>query len=218
MQDGFVSILGLGGPVVVILLALSVLALSIIIYKVWDLQSSGVGRHDAIKQAISAADDGRPVDARSLLRSSRNHLAPILEAAIDAPSTDKARLTAEAEGGMAKVEKGFRLLDSIAQLAPLLGLFGTVLGMIAAFQALQESGQSVDPAALAGGIWVALLTTAGGLAIAMPTSLALSWLESRTEADRLMASVALEAFCARSRSDRGEQPSAPSGLELADAS
>jgi hypothetical protein len=98
---------------------------------------------------------------------------------------------------MARVERGFRLLDSIAQIAPLLGLFGTVLGMIAAFQALQASGQSVDPAALAGGIWVALLTTAGGLAIAMPTSLALTWLESRTEADRLMASVALEAFCAK---------------------
>ena len=99
----------------------------------------------------------------------------------------------------------------------MLGLFGTVLGMIAAFQALQEAGASVDPSALAGGIWVALLTTAGGLAIAMPTSLALSWFESRTEADRLMASVAIEAFCTRSGSDKRDA-AASADLVLTDAS
>ena len=60
------------------------------------------------------------------------------------------------------LEGGFRLLDTIGQTAPLLGLFGTVLGMIDAFQALQEAGQAVDPSLLAGGIWVALLTTAAG--------------------------------------------------------
>ena len=79
----------------------------------------------------------------------------------------------------ARLERGFRLLDSVAQLAPLLGLFGTVLGMISAFQALQEAGSQVDPSILAGGIWVALLTTAVGLAVAMPTSLLLTWFESR---------------------------------------
>jgi biopolymer transport protein ExbB len=215
MQDGLIELLGLGGPVVLILLALSMLALSIIFYKVWDLRTAGVGRHQAITQAIAAFDGARAQDAKTLLRSSKNHLAGVLEIAIDAAPGDKPRLLAEAEGRMARVERGFRLLDSIAQIAPLLGLFGTVLGMIAAFQALQASGQSVDPAALAGGIWVALLTTAGGLAIAMPTSLALTWLESRTEADRLMASVALEAFCAKDGTARIVKQS--SGLELVHA-
>lgn len=51
----------------------------------------------------------------------------------------------------ARLESGFRLLDSVAQLAPLLGLFGTVLGMISAFQALQAAGAQVDPSVLAGG-------------------------------------------------------------------
>ena len=57
-----------------------------------------------------------------------------------------------------------------------MGLFGTVLGMIDAFRALQAAGDAVDPSVLAGGIWVALLTTAAGLGVAMPTSLALTFL------------------------------------------
>jgi biopolymer transport protein ExbB len=217
MQDGIVSLLDLGGPVVLILLALSVLSLGIILYKIWDLQHAGVGRHDAIRRAIAARDDGRKDDARDLLRSSRNHLATVFLLSLDAASSDKMRLAAEVDARMARVERGFRLLDSIAQIAPLLGLFGTVLGMIAAFQALQASGQSVDPAALAGGIWVALLTTAGGLAIAMPTTLALSWLESRTDADRVLAAVALEAFGGPAPGSDMEHRTR-AGLELVDAS
>ena len=84
------------------------------------------------------------------------------------------------------------LLDIIAQIAPLLGLFGTVLGMIAAFQALQDAGTQVDPSLLAGGIWVALTTTAAGLAVAMPTSLIHSWLEGRMDAERGIADQAIQ--------------------------
>jgi hypothetical protein len=54
MGEELTSLLGLGGPVVVILLALSILALSVIIYKIWDLQRSGVGRHGEIRRAIAA--------------------------------------------------------------------------------------------------------------------------------------------------------------------
>ena len=66
----------------------------------------------------------------------------------------------------------------IATTAPLLGLLGTVVGMIDAFQALQEAGSRADPAALAGGIWEALLTTAAGMAVAIPAGVALTWFES----------------------------------------
>jgi biopolymer transport protein ExbB len=65
------------------------------------------------------------------------------------------------------------VLELISTIAPLLGLLGTVLGMIAAFQALQESGSRADPAILAGGIWEALLTTAAGMAVAIPASITL---------------------------------------------
>ena len=74
--------------------------------------------------------------------------------------------------------EGLRALDLIVTIAPLIGLLGTVLGMIDAFQALQDTGARADPAALAGGIWEALLTTAAGMAVAIPASMALSWLDS----------------------------------------
>ena len=74
-----------------------------------------------------------------------------------------------------------RGLDVIVTLAPLLGLLGTVLGMIAAFQALEQTAGRASPALLAGGIWEALLTTAVGLAIAIPAAAALHGFESVVE-------------------------------------
>jgi biopolymer transport protein ExbB len=74
-----------------------------------------------------------------------------------------------------------RPLDVIATLSPLLGLFGTVLGMIVAFQQMEAAGNRVDPSILSGGIWQALLTTAVGLAVAIPVVMAHNWLERKTE-------------------------------------
>ena len=101
--------------------------------------------------------------------------------------TGSERLLAEAETRFAKLERGLRFLDNVAQLAPLLGLFGTVLGMIEAFQSLQDAGAQVDPSILAGGIWVALLTTAVGLVVAMPAALILAWFEGRMHNERVTA-------------------------------
>jgi len=66
-------------------------------------------------------------------------------------------------------------------VAPLLGLFGTVLGMIEAFRKLAEAGNQVNPAILSGGIWEALLTTAVGLAVAIPVVVLCNWFERRVE-------------------------------------
>ena len=101
------------------------------------------------------------------------------------------------------LEKGVRFLDNVTQFSPLLGLLGTVIGMIEAFQALQGAGSQVDPSALAGGIWVALLTTAAGLAVTMPTGMALSWFEDRIDAERLAAEYifAITANAATSGTD-----------------
>lgn len=72
-----------------------------------------------------------------------------------------------ARGYLRQARTGFRLLELIVTTAPLLGLLGTVLGMIDAFQAMQSSGEAVKPADLAGGIWEALITTAAGMVIAL---------------------------------------------------
>ncbi|MEO9630588.1 MAG: MotA/TolQ/ExbB proton channel family protein [Sulfitobacter sp.] len=180
-----------GGPVVVILMAVAVLTLAVALYKTWQFRAAAVGRHRALSEAVNAWERGDAAAARSALGRSKSYLAPVIELAMSAPDAGASRLQAEAELRFAKLERGFRLLDSVAQLAPLLGLFGTVLGMIEAFRALQDAGSQVDPSILAGGIWVALLTTAVGLVVAMPTALVLSWLEQRMETERVIADKAI---------------------------
>ncbi|QXT38951.1 MotA/TolQ/ExbB proton channel family protein [Gymnodinialimonas ceratoperidinii] len=195
------GLVDLGGPVVAILLAMSLISLAVVIYKIGQFVQAGVGRHDRLRRASAALDRGEGARARQLLGDSRSHLAPLAVQMLDRmeaadPETYQARVEVEAAERLDRLETGFRLLDSIAQVAPLLGLFGTVLGMIDAFQALQEAGDSVDPSILAGGIWVALMTTAAGLAVAMPTALILTWFETRTEAERAMADGLIRrAFC-----------------------
>ncbi len=204
--DALSNIFALGGPVVAILFVMSIVTLSVTLYKIWQFSASRVGRHKFLSEALDAWDKGDKADARARLAKSRSYLAPILDAAMNAADRPgvEARLDAEAGLAMARLERGFRLLDTVAQIAPLLGLFGTVLGMIEAFQSLQAAGSSVDPSLLAGGIWVALLTTAVGLAVAMPTSMLLAWFESRTARERVFADMALRTVLAPGQSTAQE--------------
>jgi biopolymer transport protein ExbB len=180
----------LGGPVVLILIAASILTTSVVLAKLWQFKQARVGKHKELSAAIAAWDAGDPAGARAHLSRSRSYLRDVLDHAMSG-QTQSARLNAEAETRFSRLESGFRLLDSVAQMAPLLGLFGTVLGMISAFQSLQDAGAHVDPSILAGGIWIALLTTAVGLAVAMPTSLLLSWFETRMDKERVFAERAI---------------------------
>ncbi|HEY9038883.1 MAG TPA: MotA/TolQ/ExbB proton channel family protein [Roseovarius sp.] len=192
----FNEIAALGGPVVVLLIAVSIVTTAVVLYKLWQFSRSGVGRHKALSEAVVAWDGGDRAEARAALDRSTSYLAPVISMAFEAAPDAAKRLEAEAETRFARLERGFRLLDSVAQLAPLLGLFGTVLGMIAAFQSLQDAGSQVDPSILAGGIWVALLTTAVGLVVAMPTALVLSWFEGRMDAERVTAERAIHTILA----------------------
>jgi len=72
-------------------------------------------------------------------------------------------------------------LATIGNIAPLLGLLGTIIGMIKAFMVIQQMGGKVNAAVLAGGIWEAMLTTALGLVVALPTMVAHSYLLAKVE-------------------------------------
>ena len=183
-----------GGPVIAIIAVISVATLAVVLYKLWQFRASGVGRHHALRAAVAAWDRGEAQAAHRTLTESRSYLAPVIARAFAGDPRDAVttrRIEAEAEARFSRLERGFRFLDTVAQVAPLLGLFGTVLGMIEAFQALQAAGSQVDPSLLAGGIWVALLTTAAGLAVAMPASVVLSWFDARLAAERALADHAL---------------------------
>ncbi|EAQ05714.1 MULTISPECIES: MotA/TolQ/ExbB proton channel family protein [Yoonia] len=190
-RDALAAFIDLGGWVVALIIALSVLSGAVVLWKLAQFYTAGVGRHAPLLAALAASDAGQQARALALAEAAPSHLAPVLALALQARDA-RDRLYTLAEARLARLEAGFRLLDGVAQTAPLLGLFGTVLGMIAAFRAMQDAGQSVDPSVLAGGIWVALMTTAAGLAVAMPLSAILSWLEGRMAHERRMAEALIE--------------------------
>lgn len=190
-RDALLAFVDLGGWVVALIMALSVLSGAVVLWKLWQFYDASVGRHAPLIAALAASDAGQHTRAITLAEAAQSHLGPVLALALRAPDA-RERLYTFAEARLARLEGGFRLLDAVAQTAPLLGLFGTVLGMIAAFRTMQEAGQNVDPSMLAGGIWVALMTTAAGLAVAMPLTAILSWFEGRMASERRMAEMLIE--------------------------
>ncbi len=99
-------------------------------------------------------------------------------------STDEHRrniLQREAGKIVRHSEKRLRVLSTIATLSPLIGLLGTVWGMVEAFSQIQALGDQVKPADFAGGIWSGLLTTVFGLVVAIPATVAARWFDRKLE-------------------------------------
>ncbi len=196
-----INLLQAGGPVVAILLVLSVFALTIILLKLWQFWRLGAGRHRHVNRAISLWLAGQPDQAYEMLRYRKSAISHAVAHAMRGLGNMRARnghvredVERVAVEQIKKLKSGLRGLEAVVQIAPLLGLFGTVIGMIDAFKALQVAGSQADPAVLAGGIWVALLTTAVGLAVAIPVSFILYWFESIVEHERLSMESALTSL------------------------
>ncbi len=187
MGQQALELLQAGGPVVLILLVFSVVAASIVLVKLWQFRVVRLGDSRPARRALQLWQDGQRDEAIALASASRNPVAQVLVRALRGQSRGlpEARVREEVVrygGDVLAVLRGwFRPLEVISSLAPLLGLFGTVLGMIEAFRQLEAAGNQVNPAILSGGIWEALLTTAVGLAVAMPSVAALNWLERRVD-------------------------------------
>ena len=187
MPQALIDFLERGGPTLWLIAALSVVMLALILWKIWRLARMGAWSGAATKRAVALWAQGDRDGALNALAGRASLRARLALVAISARCDPKLNDSAareetarHAKADLAEARSGLRALELISTIAPLLGLLGTVLGMIAAFQALQEAGSRADPAALAGGIWEALLTTAAGMAVAIPASMALVWFESIT--------------------------------------
>lgn len=172
-----------GGPSIWAIAGLSVITMALILWKIWRLALIGAWSKGRAQSAVKLFEQGQLDLAQQAVAGRRGVRSKSVGAALHAVRThpeDRAReeTTRVARREIAEAGTGLRALELIATIAPLLGLLGTVLGMIAAFQALQEAGSRADPALLAGGIWEALLTTAAGMAVAIPASVALTWFEA----------------------------------------
>lgn len=175
-----------GGPSIWAIAALSVITVALILWKIWCLALIGAWSRGRAGKAIAVYQRGQWDRALEIVQSRRGIRSKVVSAALEAVQhlpEDRAReeTARVAKRELASASSGLRALELIATIAPLLGLLGTVLGMIAAFQALQDAGSRADPSVLAGGIWEALLTTAAGMAVAIPAAASLTWFESVIE-------------------------------------
>lgn len=196
--------LQLGGMAMLALGLMSVLSVTLTIIKVWEFSEWRLGSQDFIDPVIDAweRDDQARVDAA--LSDTTALLSRVLAEAIAllrqgrySAGQARERIEQLANQNLVRCRRHIRVLELVGSLAPLVGLLGTVVGMIDAFQALQAAGDRIDPSVLSGGIWKALLTTAAGLVVAIPVIAAAHYLEQRVSNFQLQMESALTRLLTR---------------------
>ena len=169
-----------GGPVVWLLLAYSIIALAIVLERYLHFFLIGKLPRSFSNDLQNAANSD---EVHALVTGLSGPEISILKGLLDAHKRgvlDLVRVASRiGSWELQRMQRGFRTLNLLGDTAPLLGLFGTITGMIKAFMVIDEMGGKVDAQMLAGGIWEAMLTTGVGLAVALPILFLLHWLEGR---------------------------------------
>ena len=165
----------LGGPILLLLLVLSIAGVAIVLYKWAQLRTFGRRRLARIVRRLQNSPQtlGNPQSPVEQLIADALHGGPS-----QAHEIHRSAIVQRAAALVADLGAGLRTLELIAYIAPLLGLLGTVVGMIEAFRSLDAAGPG-QPGTLAEGIWEALLTTAAGLSVAIPLAVAHGLLDGR---------------------------------------
>ena len=177
---------------------LSACAMTVVLAKLMQFHGERIGSRRETDYAMQLLRSGDRASAFAFAKAGRGLRARALAAAIDpAARPDAARLAAVrvAMDGLGDLTRFIRVLEAVVQAAPMLGLLGTVVGMIEAFAALAATTGAADPAVLAGGIWTALLTTAIGLSVAIVFYFFSLWFETRIANERsAIDSILMEAL------------------------
>jgi len=165
-----------GGPIMVVLLAASLLAATIFFERLWALRRASVVPERLRVETMRLVQAGDIAGARQLCSLDTSSLGAVLLAGLAAAGRPRAQVREAVEDRgrreAQRLEARTGFLGTVATVSPLLGLLGTVTGMISAFQAVDAAGDGAATASvLAAGIWEALLTTAAGLTVAIPAFL-----------------------------------------------
>ena len=180
MLAGVLGVLAKGGLVMIPLGACSVLALAVVIERAvaW-LRLGSLADPDGV---LARAASGRWEDAISAGERSRSPVARVLAAGIRRRNP-AARLAMEAaaQDELARMRRYLPVLDTVITLSPLLGLLGTVTGMIGAFGIMAQAGLN-QPTAITGGVAEALIATAAGLGVAIVALVPYNFFQRRAEA------------------------------------
>ena len=174
-----------GGVLVVPILLCSVFALAIFVERLIRfarMRSRGAG---LARKIIELLHQGKADDVDPILEESNSPMGRVLAKAMQVRDQDRETVETviahSTEEEVRNLSSYLQVLATIGNIAPILGLLGTVMGMIKAFMVIQQMGGKVNAAVLAGGIWEAMLTTALGLSVALPTMVAHSYLLARVD-------------------------------------
>lgn len=172
-----------GGPLMILIILCSVIAAIVFIERFHYLHRIQIDPDKFLAGIRNVIRRGNMVEAIQICDSTPGPVAQILKDGLLRHEGKKEEIKSAMEDASISeiplLEKNIPILSTIAHICPLLGLLGTVAGMIKCFQKIQEMGGIVNPGDLAQGIWEALITTAAGLVVAIPTYVAFNFLINR---------------------------------------
>lgn len=183
-----VDLIHRGGPVMIPIVMASIFSLTLIIerFSYFFNLHLGTDMDHFFEQLHAMVEGHRWTDAQRICESAQGPVARVALAGLavreGSPQEIDDAMEEAAHAELPAVEQHIRWLSTLAQVATLLGLLGTVTGLVRAFQVIQlksGSGSPVSPGDLAGGVWEALITTVAGLTVAIPTILAYNYLAGR---------------------------------------
>lgn len=177
-----------GGPVMYLIISLSIIAFGIVIERIYNFNRARIDAQKFMDEIIKHLKRNKIIEAIEMCNQTPGPIAHIIKAGIlkhDRSKPEiKEAIDEAAQLEIPRLEKHLPIIATIAHIAPLLGLLGTVSGMIKAFQIIQQKALAmvpVNPGDLSGGIWEALLATLAGLAVAIPTYVAYNYLMNQVD-------------------------------------
>jgi biopolymer transport protein ExbB len=203
-----------GGPMMWLILAVSIVAAVLFLKKLFDLHRAQIKWADFLKGIYNILGRRNVVEAVSICEETPGPVASIVRAAVLHHDEDKESIQrAIEEAGLAEIprlERNLTMLATLAQVTPMMGLLGTVLGMMQVLLAVQEKSPLVHSGDLMGGLWQALISTAASLAVAIPIYAGYNLLVGRVESivlDMERASVEILAFLTGHGQQKGKSGS-----------
>ena len=177
-----------GGPIMWPILLCSVISFAIIIERLIRIRQEQIDTKSFMEQISKTLRRNKIMEALDLCDRTGGPIAVVLKAGILKHDRSRNEIREAIEDAsiheVPRLERNLPVLSTVAQVAPLLGLLGTVTGLVKAFQVIESKAtllNPVNPGDLAGGIWEALLATTFGLCVAIPTYVAYNYLVSRVD-------------------------------------
>ena len=183
------ELLSKGGIIAIPILGCSVLVVAIFLERCITFTLGRRRGRDIESQVQGLVQEGQMEAALETARANNSPMGRVLNTAIESRDMETALrdtvMVNAVDQEVQNLSTRLQTLATIGNIAPILGLLGTIIGMIKAFMVIQQMGGKVNAAVLAGGIWEAMLTTALGLCVALPAMLAHSFLIARVDAQEL---------------------------------